>query len=325
MEMNILMPENLKVEFPSQGWRQILTARKEILDAYDRAREQARAHEVETFHGRVAEGAFRKWLQGFLPKRYGVAAGYVVSVGLKSTTKAPHFDVIIYDQLEAPVLWVEENPDASPQGRSLAIPVEYVCGVLEVKSSFSAESVKEAVKHLGDLSPVMKGLDHPQERYKLHLPEKFFCGFVCVELRQDKMYSEAALSAGIDGIGLRRFFGGLVLRAEGNRSEHAGRVVLTQSETPIKSTVKGGKTPLMEFGMSESVPISEKVHIGTMIRWSESEFAQFAFDLIAMLQGTYVAGRLSSFYGMGSSFHEMMAEVGATIVNTSPPRDPDQK
>jgi len=319
------MPENLKVEFPSQGWRQILTARKEILDAYDRAREYAKAHEVETFHGRVAEGAFRKWLQGFLPKRYGVAAGYVVSAGLKSNTKAPHFDVIIYDQLEAPVLWVEENPDASPQGRSLAIPVEYVCAVLEVKSSFSAKNVKEAIEHLGDLSPVMKGLDDPQERYRLHLPAKFVCGFVCAELRQDQMYSEAALSAVIGGIGLRGFFGGLVLRAEGNTSEHSGRVVVTQSETPIESTVKGGKTPLMEFGISESVPISEKVHIGTMISWSESAFAQFAFDLVAMLQGTYEVGRLSSFYGMGNSFYEMMAEAGATIVNTNPPRDSGQK
>jgi hypothetical protein len=149
--MNAGTDEKLKIEFPSQGWRQILTARKEILDAYDRARRQAKQHEVETFHGTVAEASFRKWLQGFLPKRYGVAAGYVVSAGLKSTAKVPHFDVIIYDQLESPVLWIEENADASAQGRSLAIPVEYVRSVLEVKSSFSAATVKNAIEHLGDL------------------------------------------------------------------------------------------------------------------------------------------------------------------------------
>ena len=110
-----MTPEKLKVQFPSQGWGQILTGRQEILDAYDRARQQAR-HEAETFHGRVAEGAFRRWLQGFLPKRYGVTSGYIVSPGLASDVRAPHFDVIIYDQLESPVLWVEENPDASRQG-----------------------------------------------------------------------------------------------------------------------------------------------------------------------------------------------------------------
>jgi hypothetical protein len=57
--------------------------------------------------------------------------------------------------------------------------VEYVCGVLEVKSSFSAENVRDAIAHLGDLSPVMNRFDDPQERYKLYLPAKFFCGF-CV-------------------------------------------------------------------------------------------------------------------------------------------------
>ena len=96
------MDKNLKIEFPSQGWRQIHTARKEVLHAYDRALDQAKLHEVEVFHGRVAEASIRKWLQEFLPKRYGVASGYIVSAGLPSTTKAPHFDVIIFDQLEAP-------------------------------------------------------------------------------------------------------------------------------------------------------------------------------------------------------------------------------
>jgi hypothetical protein len=162
----------------------------------------------------------------------------------------------------------------------------------------------------------MKGSDEPQERYRLHLPSTFFCGFVCVELRQDQFYSETALSGVIEGMLLRGFFGGLVLRAEGNTSEQSGRVGLIRSETAIDSTLIEQKTPLIEFGMSESVAVADKVHIGAMIRWGESEFAQFAFDLVAMLGGTYEVGRLSSFYGMGSSFHEMMAEVGATIRRT---------
>ena len=47
---------DLRPKIPTQGWRQILTARKEMLDAFDKARDQARSHEVETYHGRVAEG-----------------------------------------------------------------------------------------------------------------------------------------------------------------------------------------------------------------------------------------------------------------------------
>jgi hypothetical protein len=46
--------------------------------------------------------------------------------------------------------------------------------------------------------------------------------------------------------------------------------------------------------------------------WSEFAFAQFAFDLIAMMQGTYEASRLSSFYGIGSSFAELMKDAGVT-------------
>src|SRR5438552_3978051 len=161
------MSEKLKIEFPAQGWKQFLTSRKEILDAFDRAKQKAKAHKVETFHGNVAEAELRKSLSSFLPKRYGVAPGYVVSPGLKCSEKTPHFDVIIYDQREAPVLWVEDTPDVSAQGRSLAIPVDYVRGVLEVKSTFSSSNMQDAMAHLTDLLPLMGGPDDPQEKYKL--------------------------------------------------------------------------------------------------------------------------------------------------------------
>jgi hypothetical protein len=72
------------LSFRPRGWKQILTARKKILDAYDRAREQARAREVDTLHGRVVEATFREWLSDFLPKRYGATSGYIVSSGPSS-------------------------------------------------------------------------------------------------------------------------------------------------------------------------------------------------------------------------------------------------
>lgn len=307
------MPE-LTIKFPSQGWKQILTARKEMLDAYDRAREQARSHEVETYHGAVAEAACRKWLGSFLPKRYGVTSGYVVSPGLGSNVKTPHFDVIIYDQLESPILWIEESSDTSSQGRSLAIPVEYVRAILEVKVSFSAKTIRESLAHLRDLAPLLGDVDPPTERYKLHLPSTFSCGLLFFELRQREMRSEAALSELIGGLGLRGFFGGLILRGEGLTLPQSARLSLIQSETPIAGTLTAGDTPLLEFGMSKSVAVADMVHIGSMLMWSESGFAEFAFDLIAMIQGTYEVGRRSSFYGIGGTFAEMMTEVGGTIV-----------
>lgn len=296
------MADKLKIEFPTQGWKQFLTARKEMLDAFDSAREKARSHEVETFHGRVAEAELRKWLSSFLPKRYGVTSGYIVSAGLKSSEKTPHFDVIIYDQLEAPVLWVEDSPDVSSQGRSLAIPVEYVRSVLEVKAAFSPRSVDEAMEHLKDLLPLMGGPDDPQDKYKLHLPTTFSCGLVFFEMRKEQQFSESALAKLVAGVQFRGFFGGVILRGEGQTVAATARLSLTQSKTPIESTIGATKQSLLGgFGMTESIRVTDDLHLGAMLMWTEPNFSQFGFDLIAMMQGTYEMGRLSSFYGMGTS------------------------
>ena len=272
-----------------------------MLDAYDRAREKAKSHEVETFHGKVAEAELRKWLSSFLPKRYGVTSGYIVSPGLKSTEKTSHFDVIIYDQLESPVLWVEDFPDVSPQGRSLAIPAEHVRCVLEVKASFSPKSVGDAIEHLTDLLPLAGGLDDPQEKYKLHLPPTFCCGLVFFELRQEHQFSEAAMNRIVSAIQLRGFFGGIILRGEGHTREDTGKLFLLRSETPIESTVGKAKASLLSSGMAESIKIADNLHFSSMLMWTEPYFSQFGFDLIALMQGTYEAGRVSSFHGMGIS------------------------
>lgn len=216
------MLEKLKVEFPSQGWKQFLSARKEMLDAFDSAREKSGIHELETYHGTVAEAEVRKWLLTFLPKKYGVTSGYVVSPGRKSTVKAPHFDVVIYEQLESPILWVEGGPDASEQGRSLAIPVEYVRAVLEVKSRFTSKTVTHSIEHLRDLLPLMAGPDAPNE-HKLHLPPTFVCGLVFFELRSENEFSEASLANTLRGRDLRGFFGGVILRGEGHTKPFTGR------------------------------------------------------------------------------------------------------
>jgi hypothetical protein len=128
------------------------------------------------------------------------------------------------------------------------------------------------------------------------------------------MHSDAGLEALIDGARLRGFFGGVILRAEGHTLQHTGRIRLTRSETRTESTVKGSQISIGEYALSTSREIGEKFHLGAMVMWSESNFAQFAFDLVAMLQGNFEPGFVSSFYGMGSSFHEMTSDVGATIL-----------
>lgn len=298
--------DEVKLRLPVQGWTQFLTARREMLDAYDRAREKARSHEVQVYHGNVAEAQFRDWLASFLPKRYGVTAGYIISQGAAVETKAPHFDVIIYDALESPVLWVEGDPDTSAQGSSRAIPAEYVLGVLEVKASLSPSTMKQAVEHLSDLSPLMRGVDEPSARYKLFLPSRFFCGVVFFELREPHKQDECAVTNSFPGLGLRGFIGGIVLRGEGHDKPLSARITYLKYRDPGQSTIVNGKASLLGgAAITSTVPQDDSTHLGAMFLWGEENFSRFAFDVIGLMQGTYEPGRLSSFHGFGSSWMKL--------------------
>jgi len=291
----------LQLKFPSQGWQQFLVSRRRMLDAFDQARQQSNDHPIQVFHGTVAEGRFREWLTNFLPKKYGVTSGRIVSPGIDAAEKLPHFDVIIYDQLEAPVLWIEEHVDGSPAGYSRAIPAEHVLCVLEIKSNFSSKTVKEAIGKLQQLSPLMNGHDDEKERYKRYLPTKFACGLVFFDLRITEAYNEAALSdIVLAATKLRGFLGGIVLRGEGHQRQVTGKISILQGKEPMSSSIASGKASLLSgCGFSQSLELREDVHLCSMIMWLEKHFAHFGFDLIAIMQGTYEAGKISSWYGIG--------------------------
>lgn len=96
--------------------------------------------------------------------------------------------------------------------------------------------------------------------------------------------------------------GGIILRAEESAVPASGRISLYRSETPIAHPVdptSGKESLLAGLLMADSVMIAENLHYGSMLMWSDIVFSQFAFDLIAIMQGTYRSGFLSSFYGMG--------------------------
>jgi len=292
----------LKLEIPSQGWNQFLTARKEMLDSFDKARIQSRKHKVETYHGSVAEAEIRKWLNKFLPKKYSVTSGYIISQGISDEVKAPHFDVIIYEHLESPILWIEDSPDSSEQGRSLAIPAEYVKSVLEVKSAFKNKAVVDALEHLGELNELMSNIDEPNEIYKKYLPADFFCGTIFFELRKENEFDKLALNNLIKGIYLRGFFGGIILRGEGYSKPYTARIELLKSKTELKSMIsKPDRSMLKRFCDADSLKINDQLHIGAMMNWLEPNFSRFAFDLVARLNGTFKVDSLSSFHTFGTS------------------------
>lgn len=115
-------------------------------------------------------------------------------------------------------------------------------------------------------------------------------------------YDKDALNSIIKGIELRGFMGGVILRGEGNSKQVTGKINLLKSETEMQSIISKPKHSLLSgFALGDSVKISDKFYFGAMLLWSEPNFSQYAFDLVALMNGTYQVGRLSSFHGLGTT------------------------
>ena len=148
----------------------------------------------------------------------------------------------------------------------------------------------------------MSGIDSPDERYKMYLPFDFFCGVVFFELRKDNEFDKKALNSIINGIDLRGFRGGVILRGEGHTKQVTGKIDLLRSETAMVSTIKKPERSLLNgWGDADSLKIKDDLHFGAMLMWSEPNFSQYAFDLVALLNGTFEIGRLSSFQALGTT------------------------
>lgn len=269
-----------------------------MLNAFDNAKEKDRAHKTPTYRGRVAEVQFRNWLSNFLPKKYGVTSGYIISQGIKEKVKIPHFDVIIYNQLESPVLWLEDNADVSSGGMSRAIPAEYVQAVIEVKSSFDGTNAEKAMRHLFELEPLLKKIDPDNARFNMHLPPAFFCAVVYFEDSRGQRSNKSAMARAFTYRPLRGFFGGIILRANDASPDESVRMLFMASKTKFNPSV--GDTPLsiIEAPMANHHTAANGYYIGGMMHQNEAAFALFAFDLVALLNGTYETGRISSWHGL---------------------------
>lgn len=280
----------------SAAWAQFLTAKRAMLAEYDRALSHAKTQPVATHHGNVAEAAVRDWLSTFLPKRFGVTAGHVRSQGFETAYQSPHFDVIVYDQLESPILWVEENRDKSEGGRTRIIPAEHVGAIIEVKSAFSKRTVSEALKKLHELDPLMVGVDEGTDRYPRYLPSSVVLAMLYFELRHEDRNDLAALDLLRSASFGRGFYGGVILRGDGKDSDETARLQQLNADQEME--------PLFtEAGLLHGVALTgtETVHNqlrSVALMWSAVTFADFAFDLLAILKGTYRQGFASSLHGL---------------------------
>lgn len=282
----------------TQGWEQFLASKQEMLYQYDLAKIYAESHIVKVSHGNVAEAVFRKWISSFLPAKYGVTAGYIVSQNQKFIDlKLPHYDVIIYDKLNSPILWVEETPSNSDAGNTRAIPAEYVCAIIEVKANITEKSSKDSLNKLYEIKPLLRGMN-PESEHDGLLNKKFFAATVFFEIKTENEYKVNILDNIISPMDIP-YYGGIILKGETRNINDTGLFKMLISSTPIVSTVGEDKESIIKGSpLSNSVETPDKQYAGTMLTWSPANFSFFAFDLIALLEGRYKAGHISSKLGI---------------------------
>lgn len=276
-----------------------------MLDEYDRALIHANEQPVPTHHGIVGEASVRDWLGTFLPKKYGVTSGFIRNQGLPTPHQSAHFDVIIYDQVEAPILWIEANEDKSESGRKRIIPAEHVRAILEVKAAFSRRTVRDAIAKLGELTPLTAGANGAAERYPKYLPASAILAMVFFELRTADASDMEALNLLRTVEFGRPFYGAAVLRGQGIQADATAIVQRYQSDMPSSEL-------LFESGLLHGIAMTASVksggtNVGAHMMWGDVNFSQFAFDLLALLNGTYRTGFLSSMHGV-----EIRGHLGKT-------------
>jgi hypothetical protein len=87
------------------------------------------------------EQALRELLRNFLPGKYGVAKGKVVNaLGQRSR----QCDIIIYDRMQCPNLFIDENDNQ-------ILPIEGVYIVIEVKTTLTSSILKDAFMNLSSV------------------------------------------------------------------------------------------------------------------------------------------------------------------------------
>lgn len=288
------------------GWKEFLESREEMLDSYDRAKGRNQSRPVRTEHGVTAEGVFRKWLGNLLPDQFGVTPGYVIpSLVSTSAYRLLHYDVIIYDRLSAPVLWVDGGDDTSEQGKSRAIPAEHVRAIYEIKASFNKKAAKDAIQKLQELGDL-----------KTFFIEPFHSGIVFFELPRSMVKKTQILKHLLPDSRLVNYTGGMILRCDLNLEMTAlFRLFASSEETegteeclvPLAKDIESlaiNENPQGQPTISEKgagllcFSDGTKWHFSKLygpivcdksgcihLSWSYNGFATFALDLLASLRG----------------------------------------
>mgnify|MGYP000137000612 CR=1 FL=1 len=292
--------------FGQHGWKEFHRNRKDILAELDRILELIENRPIQVAHGQAVEAFLRKWLTEFLPKKYGVTSGYIIPDLYGDNQKLYHYDIIIYNRLDAPVLWTEGNEDNSEQGKFRAIPAKHVIAVYEVKSRLTKKNVADALNKLDETKDF-----HDQ------LNECYSCGAIFIDLKECDNNKESIIKELIKGKDIFGFSGGVVLRYENddtctgiikildfepeNKEEYKRYMPLAKpiddldiclnEEGGLEISEKGGGARLVATS-DKSWSVSKQYGVmfneGTKtvdLSWSRSNFSEFCVNLLSELEG----------------------------------------
>lgn len=262
--------------------------RKKLLADYEIAKQQTRDDAVQVEHGNVGESVIRNWLEEFLPKRFGVCKGYIITTNLKYDGPMEEWDIIIYDAIESPTLFTRTNGD----DKKMAIPVEYVRGVIEVKANLNKVSATKAVKKLKKLEEFIGINEFPN--YPKYLNQPFITSIIFFEIGVTNLnqYKETLdIISEICQDEIVPFMGALVLKSSKN-PDHTGYLKATIGDAPMF------EEPIFEMSNNFIYPNKKYGCFGASTAYGTNHFPEYVFDILKLLKGEYRAGYTSSFYGL---------------------------
>ena len=273
------------------GVESFLAERKKLLNAYDLVKQQTNDDPVKTDHGVAAEALVRDWLSTFLPQRFGVCKGYIITSNLDYEGPLEEWDVIIYDAIESPILYTRETKGQLEAEKRRAIPVEYVRAVIEVKATLTPAMVKKSTNKILKLQQFMgtnESVEYPQ-----YLCHPFVCTAIYFETNvKDLKEYRKALDNFIPILNtppMLPFIGALVLRSQREQS-HSGYL------HPMHSDKKISMPDVCEMSSGFQYP-DGKYGIFGCLSYGVNFYPAYIFDFLAFIKDKK-SDRVASFYGL---------------------------
>lgn len=115
-------------------------------------------HNLEKGQGN--EQALRDLLISYLPKRFGVGKGKVTNSSGQLSRQA---DIIIYDALNCPTMFIDENENQ-------ILPIEGVYKVIEVKTTLTSSTLRDAFTNLLSVHELGTRKNRSKNKMVCHCP-----------------------------------------------------------------------------------------------------------------------------------------------------------